>query len=197
MQPIPGVAQNNIEILSVVVVTQAFPARPSAGPDIRDFVRRQLARSPLSRDDIHALDQRVSEVLLEAAGGDGMIQVSLRIFDDRAEVDVLQTRHGEVTGNTAAISAPPARYSHSPSDRSSQRPPGGSRPAGRVTPRSDVAFPDWLADALRREGMTMEAAARQLKVSVKTVSRWVRGATEPRLCDLSRIRDVFGDLPFP
>jgi hypothetical protein len=45
--------------------------------------------------------------------------------------------------------------------------------------------------------MTMEVAARQLRVSVKTVGRWVRGATEPRLCDLSRIREVFGDMPFP
>jgi transcriptional regulator with XRE-family HTH domain len=66
-----------------------------------------------------------------------------------------------------------------------------------VTGRSAVSFADWLADALRREGMTMEAAARQLKVSVKTVSRWVRGTTEPRLCDLSRIREIFGELPFP
>ena len=43
----------------------------------------------------------------------------------------------------------------------------------------------------------MEAAARQLGVSVKTVSRWVGGATEPRLRDLRRIRELFGDIPFP
>jgi transcriptional regulator with XRE-family HTH domain len=60
-----------------------------------------------------------------------------------------------------------------------------------------VSFAVWLAGALRREGMTLEAAARRLGVSVKTVSRWVSGTTEPRLRDLSRIRDVFGDFPFP
>jgi transcriptional regulator with XRE-family HTH domain len=54
-----------------------------------------------------------------------------------------------------------------------------------------------MAGMLRREGMTMEAAARQLGVSVKTVSRWVGGATEPRLRDLRRIRELFGDIPFP
>ena len=60
-----------------------------------------------------------------------------------------------------------------------------------------VRFADWLAGALRRDGMTMEVAARHLGVSTKTVGRWVGGTTEPRLRDLSRIRDVFGDLPFP
>ena len=56
---------------------------------------------------------------------------------------------------------------------------------------------DWMAAALRREGMTMELAARQLGVSVKTVSRWVGGTTEPRLRDLRRIRELFGDFPLP
>jgi hypothetical protein len=32
-------------------------------------------------------------------------------------------------------------------------------------------------------------------VSVKTVSRWVGGATEPRLRDLRRIQEVFGEIP--
>ena len=54
-----------------------------------------------------------------------------------------------------------------------------------------------MAAALRREGMTMEVAARQLGVSVKTVSRWVGGTTEPRLRDLRRIRELFGDFPLP
>ena len=29
------------------------------------------------------------------------------------------------------------------------------------------------------------------------VSRWVGGATEPRLRDLRRIRELFGDFPLP
>ena len=56
-------------------------------------------------------------------------------------------------------------------------------------------FADWMSVALRREGLTQEAAARLLGVSVKTVSRWVGGATEPRLRDLRRIQEVFGEIP--
>ncbi len=58
-------------------------------------------------------------------------------------------------------------------------------------------FADWMSVALRREGLTQEAAARLLGVSVKTVSRWVGGATEPRLRDLRRIQEVFGEIPLP
>jgi hypothetical protein len=67
--------------------------------------------------------------------------------------------------------------------------------AGGVGPAT--SFADWMAGALRRQGMTLESAARQLGVSVKTVSRWVGGATEPRLRDLRRIQELFGELPFP
>ena len=48
---------------------------------------------------------------------------------------------------------------------------------------------------LKREGLSQEAAARQLGVSVKTVSRWVGGETEPRLRELRRIQEVFGEAP--
>jgi transcriptional regulator with XRE-family HTH domain len=70
-------------------------------------------------------------------------------------------------------------------------------PSGSGSGSDEAAFADWMAAALRREGMTMEVAARQLGVSVKTVSRWVGGATEPRLRDLRRIRELFGDFPLP
>lgn len=60
---------------------------------------------------------------------------------------------------------------------------------------SPGTFAEWMSDALRREGLTHEAAARQLGVSVKTVSRWVGGETEPRLRDLRRVQNRFGDLP--
>jgi transcriptional regulator with XRE-family HTH domain len=52
-----------------------------------------------------------------------------------------------------------------------------------------------MSSALRSQNMTQEAAARQLGVSVKTISRWVGGATEPRMRDLRRIQEVFGALP--
>jgi hypothetical protein len=34
-------------------------------------------------------------------------------------------------------------------------------------------------------------------VSVETVTRWVGGSPEPRLRDLRRIRELFGDFPLP
>ena len=69
-----------------------------------------------------------------------------------------------------------------------------AKPAGAARP---ATFADWMSTALRREGLTQEAAARQLGVSVKTVGRWVGGETEPRLRDLRRIQELFGELPFP
>jgi transcriptional regulator with XRE-family HTH domain len=58
------------------------------------------------------------------------------------------------------------------------------------------SFAEWITEALRREGVTREAAARQLGVSVKTVSRWAGGETEPRLRELRRVQERFGDMPF-
>jgi DNA-binding XRE family transcriptional regulator len=58
-----------------------------------------------------------------------------------------------------------------------------------------TSFAEWLAEVLRRQGLSQEAAARQLGVSVRTVSRWVRGQTEPRMRDIRRISDVFGPVP--
>jgi hypothetical protein len=168
--------QIEIEILPLVIVTQAFAIRPSSLPDIRDFVRRRLAPTTLAEDDVRTLCDRVAEVLLDVAGADGTIQVSLRIFTGYAEVDVL----------FAESTAEPER--DAPIAPADDQP----RPA---RPPAAVSFADWLAGALRREGLTMEAAARELSVSAKTVSRWAAGTTEPRLRDLARIREIFGDLP--
>jgi hypothetical protein len=194
MQTAPGADPDGVEILPVVVVTRVFPARPSAIPGVRSFVRRQLAQTTLPADCVGSLDQRMADVLLEAAGQGGRIQVLLRIFGDCAEVDILQTDEAELLGAdgggngpgrpSASITEPPV-------------PASGNGTAGDRPHRSELPFAEWLADAIRREGMTMEAAARRMRVSVKTVSRWVRGATEPRLGDLSRIREVFGEIPFP
>lgn len=71
-------------------------------------------------------------------------------------------------------------------------------PAGPVQlggPGQPATFAEWMSSALRSQNMTQEAAARQLGVSVKTISRWVGGATEPRMRDLRRIQEVFGTLP--
>jgi Helix-turn-helix len=231
-------ADEHLEVLPLVVIAQTFPARPSSIPEIRDFVNRCLAQSPLSDEDSRAITQTVSQALLEAAGPTGTIQVSFRIFPEHAEVDVLRSHPG--TGPAGGALAGLVPQELRPSD-GGQRPPGTAAPGGagagaaapggagagaaapggaggpagsgapeRLRPAGepptlddpsgdagDTSFAGWMASALRREGMTMEAAARQLGVSVKTVSRWVGGATEPRLRDLRRIRELFGDFPFP
>jgi helix-turn-helix protein len=186
---------DNIDVVPVVVLSQTFPARPSSIPDIRDFVRRCLSQSPLSEDDTRAVGSTVDQALLEAAGPTGAINVSFRIFPDHVEVDVL--RSGAQVGTAAGLDALTSLLK---SDAMGMgRGAAASRDgAGAGQDRADeTAFADWMAGALRREGMTMEVAARQLGVSVKTVSRWVGGSTEPRLRDLRRIRELFGDFPLP
>ena len=154
----------------VFVVSQTFPARPSSIPDIRDFVLRYLRDAPLTVEGGQQLHHAVLNALLDAASPDGgQIQVCFRIFPDGVEVDVLR-------GPASASSRFPQVRRDRPDHRS---------------------FAEWLSGVLKREGLSQEAAARQLGVSVKTVSRWVGGTTEPRLRDLSRIREIFGDVPFP
>jgi hypothetical protein len=195
---------DNIEVVPVVVVSQTFPARPSSIPDIRDFVRKCLAQSPLSEQDTREVGETVSRALLEAAGPTGAISVSFRIFPDHVEVDVLKS--GAQLGAAAGLDALTSLMrAHDAAGTRRQAPVAGTQaaedPAGNVARRAAAdadleSFADWMAGVLRREGLTMEAAARQLGVSVKTVSRWVGGATEPRLRDLRRIRELFGEIPF-
>jgi len=152
----------------VFVVTRAFPARPSSIPDIREFVLRYLAESPLTPEGHQQVHHAVLAALLDAASPDGgQIQVCFRIFPDGVEVDVLR-------GPAAAV---------------------GNFPQVRRDRPEHRSFAEWLSGVLKREGLSQEAAARQLGVSVKTVSRWVGGETEPRLRELRRIHDVFGEAP--
>jgi hypothetical protein len=164
----------HIEILPLEIVTRSFPARPAALPDVRDFVRRHLSGRPISDDDVRVLGEQVAGVLLQGAGLAGTIQVSLRIFPDAAEVDVLFAPLDPV---------PPPSQPARPADEA---------PA----PQPTQSFAAWLTDRLRTDGLTIEAAARRLEVSTKTISRWMSGATEPRLRDLYRIRESFGEPPF-
>jgi len=190
---------DNIEVVPVVVVSQTFPARPSSIPDIRDFVRKCLAQSPLSEQDTREVGETVSRALLEAAGPTGAISVSFRIFPDHVEVDVLKS--GAQMGAAAGLDALTSLMrAHDAAGAIRQAPGAEDSAAGNArqvaTDVDEESFADWMAGVLRREGLTMEAAARQLGVSVKTVSRWVGGATEPRLRDLRRIRELFGEIPF-
>jgi hypothetical protein len=179
----------NIEVVPVVVVSQTFSARPSSIPDIRDFVRRCLAESPLSEKDNHEVGETVSHALLEAAGPSGALSVSFRIFPDHVEVDVL--RSGAQFGGAPTLDALTSLLK----ERDPAALPGRAETGD--ADRAAASFAEWMSAMLRREGMTIESAARQLGVSVKTVSRWVGGTTEPRLRDLRRIHGLFGEVPFP
>ena len=199
---------DNIEVVPVVVVSQTFPARPSSIPDIRDFVRRCLAQSPLSEEDTREVGETVSQALLEAAGPTGAISVSFRIFPDHVEVDVL--RSGPQFPSAPGIDALTSLL-RSPEVAGSARAPGLAHAAAELPATGSAAaaaevgsdrmpsasFAEWMTGVLRREGLTIESAASQLGVSVKTVSRWVGGSTEPRLRDLRRIHELFGEVPFP
>jgi hypothetical protein len=207
MDEVGDAISDNIEVVPVVVVSQTFPARPSSIPDIRDFVRRCLDHSPLTEQDTREVGETVSRALLDAAGPTGAISVSFRIFPDHVEVDVLKS--GPQVGTPAGLDALTSLMrAHQAAGAGRQVPAAGDPPAAgtagtdparQVTADggAEPSFADWMAGVLRREGLTMEAAAKQLGVSVKTVSRWVGGATEPRLRDLRRIRELFGDIPFP
>jgi DNA-binding XRE family transcriptional regulator len=174
--------EDRLEVRPVVVLSQTFPARPSSIPEIREFVRRCLAGSPLTEEDNAAVGQTVLRALLDAAGPTGSIQISFRIFPDQVEVDVLHSH--------------PGLEDEPPLDRMGDVPlPTAAGRQHIETVEPPETFADWMSEVLRRAGLTHEQAARQLGVSVKTVNRWVGGETEPRLRDLRRIHELFGDTP--
>jgi DNA-binding XRE family transcriptional regulator len=210
-----GNAGGSIEVVPVVVLSQVFTARPSSIPDIRDFVRRCLAESPLTAEGTREVGETVFRALLDAAGPTGSIQVAFRIFPEHVEVDVL---HSDTAISPPTMPGPPrsvvqptqAPHAEGPAGESASLsrlmpvPSGQQFPAGQNGHQGQhgesgqtETFAEWMSSALRREGLTQEAAARQLGVSVKTVSRWVGGATEPRMRDLRRIQEVFGEVPLP
>jgi DNA-binding XRE family transcriptional regulator len=190
----PGPA-DPIEVVPVVVLSQVFPARPSSIPDIRDFVRRCLAESPLTDEGNREVGETVFRALLDAAGASGSIQVAFRIFPEHVEGDVLHLDNRVAGADARHPSAPrPAPVEPVPAARAVSGPSG---PIALGQPGHPATFAEWMSTALRREGLTQEAAARQLGVSVKTVSRWVGGATEPRMRDLRRIQEIFGEVPLP
>jgi DNA-binding XRE family transcriptional regulator len=205
-EPAHGIRRDPIEVVPVVVLSQVFPARPSSIPDIRDFVRRCLAESPLTDEGNREVGETVFRALLDAAGPTGSIQVAFRIFPEHVEVDVL---HSDTQIQPLAVPPAPrpslAAVPGSGPGADASVPAAdlvravGPQPAGVPLgqPGLPATFADWMSTALRREGLTQEAAARLLGVSVKTVSRWVGGATEPRMRDLRRIQEVFGEVPLP
>jgi DNA-binding XRE family transcriptional regulator len=208
-----GPGEGPIQVTPVVVLVQVFPARPSSIPDIRDFVRRCLAESPLNEEGTREVGDTVFRALLDAAGPTGSIQVAFRIFPEHVEVDVLHSdnqiqplkaapngsQSGQpagadrtVTTTAAPVAAPGGTDTLAAVGTEAPDELAGALPGTLEHPDT---FAAWMSTALRREGLTQEAAARMLGVSVKTVSRWVGGATEPRMRDLRRIQEVFGEVP--
>ena len=187
-----GHGDGPIQVVPVVVLSQTFPARPSWIPEIRDFVRRCLAESPLTEEGNREVGETVFRALLDAAGPTGAIQVSFRIFPEHVEVDVLHSNQPPEEVTSRNVAPRPAAAGAEPASA-----PGTLPAAAKEADLRPATFADWMSTALRREGLTQEAAARQLGVSVKTVGRWVGGETEPRLRDLRRIQELFGELPFP
>jgi DNA-binding XRE family transcriptional regulator len=206
-----GPSEDPIQVTPVVVLVQVFPARPSSIPDIRDFVRRCLAESPLTEQGNREVGETVFRALLDAAGPTGSIQVAFRIFPEHVEVDVLHSdnqihplktapngSYGGQADHTVTSTAVPvaaAGAAGTPAAGAASAAPDQPADAAPGPPGHPDTFADWMSTALRREGLTQEAAARMLGVSVKTVSRWVGGATEPRMRDLRRIQEVFGEVP--
>ena len=174
--PVP-LEGEGLEVLPVVVLSKRFPARPSSIPHIREFVQRCLVDSPLTQEGNQNLQHAVSQALLDAAGPTGTIVVSFRIFLDHVEVDVLRSEPHV-----------PARRPLTPPRTTTEQP---------VREHGPETFAEWMAALLERQGLSKGQAAKLLGVSVKTVSRWIGGETEPRFRDLRRIREVFGDLPLP
>lgn len=157
--------ESAVTVSPVVVLSQSFPARPSALPDAHAFVRAALASADVEAAPQATVSEAINSALLAAASPTiGSFTVVVRLFPDDAEVEVL-------------CSADPAAV------------------AGVAAVASEATFAQWLAEVLRAQGLSQEAAARQLGVSVRTVSRWVRGQTEPRLRDVRRVSEVFGPVP--
>ncbi len=133
-QPAQGPGTDSIEVMPVVVLSQVFPARPSSIPDIRDFVRRCLAESPLTDEGNRQVGETVFRALLDAAGPTGSIQVAFRIFPEHVEVDVLhsdsQIQAGLLPNGanpaTPTVRSGPAR--RCPEQREEQAGPGRALP---------------------------------------------------------------------
>jgi DNA-binding XRE family transcriptional regulator len=164
-RPGQSVEPVEVDVLPVVVLTQSFPARPSSLPDAHAFVRTALSSGAGDVTPHAEITRAINTALLAAA------DPSIGSF-----VVVVRLFPGEAEVEVLSAAAPES---------------GGTGWRAPVT----GSFATWLADVLRQQGLSQEAAARQLGVSVRTVSRWVRGQTEPRLRDVRRISDVFGPVP--
>jgi hypothetical protein len=109
---------------------------------------------------------------LSSAGQEGTpLDIHIRLFDEQLEVEVLPEDFGQVEGHTRHLEGPVRHADRSPE------------------------FRTWLLRRLQDEGLSQESAARRIGVSTRTVGRWARGHTQPRMRDLARVREALGELP--
>jgi anti-anti-sigma factor len=73
------------------IVSRSFPARRSAIPEMAGFVHAGLAELGLPPDQRAAVDARTARALLEAASAIGTVRISIRVFADGVEIDVLRS----------------------------------------------------------------------------------------------------------
>jgi DNA-binding XRE family transcriptional regulator len=158
-------AGSSVSVSPVIVLSQTFQARPAAIPEAHQFVRTSLASADVEPPPHAEVTEAINAALLAAASP---------AIGSFTVVVRLFPDEAEIEVLSAA----------DPSLIASAAP----------VPEAGT-FAAWLSDVLRRQGLSQEAAARQLGVSVRTVSRWVRGQTEPRLRDVRRISDAFGPMP--
>src|ERR1019366_1451208 len=110
---------------------------PSSIPDIRDFVRRCLAESPLTEEGNREVGETVFRALLDAAGPTGSIQVAFRIFAEHVAVDVLPS--------DSPFPSPP--MPGPPVPRTCPARPSARPPAAAVTaePGHPGPFAEWMS----------------------------------------------------
>jgi hypothetical protein len=148
------------------LLSRSFRADADSIEEVGRFVEQQLAAAGLAPE----RRGRMSHLAEKAS------QASMaRAEEDGDEVEVILRVSGQFIEVTVA--GPPLTH-------------GAPTPEGEVGP-----FSEWLRALLRSEGLSQEAAARRIGVSLKTVSRWAGGQTEPRLRELRRIHAEFGQGP--
>ena len=145
---------------------KSFPAHPSALAAVRAFAREQAGQTGLPLEQREEVATAVEQAFANALS---------RRSDDPLEVRV------RVLGEQIEVEFLSATTAY---ERAAPGPEGW-----------DAPFAVWLSQQLKQRGLSQEAAARRIGVSLKTVSRWVRGETEPRFRELALIQRAFGDQP--
>ena len=155
-------AQPGVAITPLMVVTRTFTARPAAWAETREFLIAALADVDPLQATAPEVQDAIGQAILASAGNPPGT-FQVSVRISPDSVEVEVLQ--DVDHRDVEASAPPA---------------------------VPASFADWFADVLATSGLSQEQAARRLGVSVRTVGRWVRGETEPRMRDMRRVTNTFG-----